>query len=435
MWKNHADGDFPPRPCQHDAKGCGVMYVARIAGIILTGLVLSCQAAGAAGPDRPFQIGRWSGGAYTDDRTGAFSHCSAGVVYDSGLNLFVVSTAGHGWWLGFTDPHWSLTPNGSLSVKLRFDGRPPVDAIAAIPNGQLLLVPMPDDSRLIDTFTHSSQLTVDAQEPSFSLNLDGTSKVIAELTNCVRTAVALEAPARRSPPAASAPQTTTRTEPSTPSAGVTPPASPPPPTAPQATAAIEPPAPSAAAPASAAATAPAASASAPPVVLAPRSTLMARDPTEVEEVRLTKSFLMAAHLPNAHLVDTDKPSALASFRAVWRSDDASGAVKIIPPTRDVSGIGIATELISVDPRLCKGNFASARSRDVVDNAEVYRAVLSCSDGQGELTAQYFITSRRQGGFVVFVVIGDTGSGDVATVDGEKADLFDRAVIQAVGSED
>jgi hypothetical protein len=162
---------------------------------------------------------------------------------------------------------------------------------------------------------------------------------------------------------------------------------------------------------------------------------MARDPTEVEEVRLAKSFLMAAHLPNAHLVDTDKPAALASFRAVWRSDDATGAVKIIPPARDVSGIGIATELISVDPRLCKGNFASARSRDVVDNAEVYRAVLSCSDGQGELTAQYFITSRRQGGFVVFVVIGDTGSSDVATAEGEKADLFDRAVIQAVGSED
>jgi hypothetical protein len=93
------------------------------------------------------------------------------------------------------------------------------------------------------------------------------------------------------------------------------------------------------------------------------------------------------------------------------------------------------ELISVDPRVCKGNFASARSRDVVDNAEVYRAVLSCSDGHGELTAQYFITSRRQGGFVVFVVIGDTRSSDATTADGEKADLFGRAAVQAVGSQD
>ena len=160
--------DSPPHPCQHGVNGRVVMYLARIVGIALTVLVASCHPADAAGPYRPFQIGLWSGGAYTDDRTGAFSHCSAGVVYDSGLNLFVVDTAGHGWWLGFTDPHWSLTANASLPVKLRFDGRAPVDAIAAIPNSQLLLVPMPDDSHLIETFKHSSQMTVNAQEPPVS---------------------------------------------------------------------------------------------------------------------------------------------------------------------------------------------------------------------------------------------------------------------------
>jgi len=372
------------------------MYLARIAGIALTGLVVSCHPADAAGPYRPFQIGLWSGGAYTDDRTGAFSHCSAGVVYDSGLNLFVVGTAGHGWWLGFADPHWSLTANASLPVKLRFDVRAPVDAIAAIPNSQLLLVPMPDDSHLIETFKHSSQMTVNAQEPPVSLNLDGTSKVISELTNCVRNAAALETRGPAPPPTTSALQTA---------------------------AAAEPPAP------------PGPAAPAPSAALAPRSTLVARDATELEEIRLTKSFLMAAHLPNAHLVDTDKPAALAGFRAVWRSDNAAGAVRIIPPGRDVSGIRIATELIFVDPRLCKGNFASARSREVIGNAEVYRAVLSCSDAHGELTAQYFITPRQQSGFVVFAVIGDTRPAEAATADGEKADLFDRAAVQAAGSRD
>ena len=101
----------------------------------------------------------------------------------------------------------------------------------------------------------------------------------------------------------------------------------------------------------------------------------------------------------------------------------------------MSGIGIATELIFVDPRLCKGNFASTRARDVIGNAEVYRAVLSCSDAHGELTAQYFITPRQQGGFVVFAIIGDTRPAQAATADGEKADLFDRAAVQAAGSRD
>ena len=60
------------------------------------------------------------GGAYIDDRTGSFSHCSAGVVYDSGINLFVVSTEAYGWWFGFTSPHWSLTPSASIPVELQF---------------------------------------------------------------------------------------------------------------------------------------------------------------------------------------------------------------------------------------------------------------------------------------------------------------------------
>jgi hypothetical protein len=115
--------------------GGGVMSLARTAALAATALFLLCSAARAAGPYRPFQTGLWLGGAYTDDRTGSFSHCSAGVVYDGGINLFVVSTEGHGWWLGFTSPQWSLTPSASTPVKLQFDGRPPVEVLGTIADG------------------------------------------------------------------------------------------------------------------------------------------------------------------------------------------------------------------------------------------------------------------------------------------------------------
>jgi hypothetical protein len=67
-----------------------------------------------------------------------------GVVYDGGINLFVVGTEGHGWWLGFTSPNWSLTPSASIPVKMQFDGRAPAEVLGTIVNGQLLLVPAPD---------------------------------------------------------------------------------------------------------------------------------------------------------------------------------------------------------------------------------------------------------------------------------------------------
>jgi hypothetical protein len=48
-------------------------------------LVWSETAAQAAGPLRPFQVGLWSGGAWTNDQTGTFSHCAVGVNYNSGI--------------------------------------------------------------------------------------------------------------------------------------------------------------------------------------------------------------------------------------------------------------------------------------------------------------------------------------------------------------
>jgi hypothetical protein len=352
------------------------MSFARTAALAATALFLFCSAGGAAGPFRPFQIGLWLGGAYTDDRTGSFSHCSAGVVYDGGINLFVVSTEAHGWWLGFTSPHWSLDPSAGIPVKLQFDGRPPAEVLGTIADGQLLLVPAPDESHLMDTFRRSSKIAVTAQERSFSLTLAATSGVLSELANCVRNSVALDTPVPTAPP-------------------------------------------------------PAAAATAPPQ---PANALVARGATEVEEIRLAQNFLLGAGLPNANLIDTGKPAALANFTAVWRSDEAAGAVKIILPGRDVSGVGIASDLISVDPKLCKGDFAAARSSEVVDGSVVFRAALSCVEGRDDRTAQYFVTPRRRGGFVVFAIIGNHGAGASASNQLDP-DPLGRAVIQAIGADD
>jgi hypothetical protein len=392
------------------------MFFARLAAVALTALVVSSEAANAAGPYRPFQFGLWSGGAYTDDRTGGFSHCSAGVAYDSGIDMFIVSTAAHGWWLGFTNPQWSLTPSPSVPVKLRFDGRLPVDGLATVANGQLLLVPMPEDSHLIDNFRRSSQLTVIAQEQTFSLSLGGTSSVLAELTGCVRNSIALETSPTPSPPAPAS----DGLEAHAPTALQAPPsvqAVPPAPGSLEAQAPPSPPAPASLSP-SGASRAP-----------------VAQIAAELEEVKLATNFLLAARLPNAHLIDADKPAALASFRAVWRSDDAAGAVKLIPPGRELTGMAIASDLISVDPKLCKGNFASSRSRGAVDRGVVFRAALSCADGQHDRTAQYFITPRPKGGFVVFAVIGNYAADGGSPANAQEIDSLNRAAVQAVGPDD
>ena len=377
----------PVRTCATQHRGFAFSCISR-AFFACAVLLLSSLPAAAAGPYRPFQSGLWSGGAYTDDRTGKFSHCSAGVVYDGGTDMFVVSTEAHGWWLGFTNPHWALGPSGDLPVELNFDDHRPVEIPGTVASPELLLVPMSDNSQLIDTFRRSSQLKVVARERSFSLGLDGTATVMAELANCVRLSAPTES---RSPgmPAANA--------------GAPPPQSPPP--------ALQP----------------------APLALAGTARLQrAEDPAEPEEIKLAKNFLLAARLPNARLIDTDKPPALAGFKAVWKSDDAAGAVKIIPPGPEVSGLAIASELIAVDPQLCKGDFAAARSSTAIDRGMVYSASLSCTDAQSERSTHYFVAPRQKGGLVVFAVIAGYPERSASAVR-EKFDLFNKAAVQAVGT--
>ncbi|MBV8119291.1 MAG: hypothetical protein JO081_05045 [Alphaproteobacteria bacterium] len=590
------------------------MSLVRFAAAVIAASVLWIAPAAAGGPQHPFKYGYWSGGAYTDDHTGAFTHCSAGVAYDSGINLFVLVTQKYHWWLGFIDPKWSLTPNVKAPIRLRLDGAAPFDRMATIPNGQLLLVPLPDSSRLIDAFRHSSELAVNVEGQSFYFRLNETPAIMDRLGNCVRTAAAVQdkmpssetvtappseakagpadqpakssalppaaasAATASSPPPAAPPKTTASASaadtassaqpaaggtpdataaasgPSSPSTKAaaspsaadsspsalaapfgTPSASPANPArsaaASDTTAAasdarqkstpipttgslspharsgnvgpdaaklgdasnpahqpLSSPAPSSAAtpqsvqttstarpvttarreadgspeskqrspdtsgaalqPSSPPPRAPDATGQTPPVSGVPHLAFTAVSPvppglafplepasaTALEELRLATDFLAKARLPEAHLVGADKPAALADFAAVWRADDAAGAVKIIPPAADTSAVDIASNLITVDPQVCKGDFAAARYRTPVGNSAVFSAVLSCSEANERRVTEYFIAPRHQGGFVVFAVIRRVGVGEVPDFDRHTLDELARAAIQAAGGE-
>ncbi len=480
------------------------MSYARIAAIVAAALIWWGGEANAAGPLRAFRAGFWSGGAYTDDRTGSFTHCSAGVAYDSGINMFILVTDAGRWWLGFVDRQWAFAPQAKLPVALRFDGGPRAALVATIPNRQVVLVLLPDDERMIDRLRRSSELSLIADGQSDLFKLNGASAAMAELANCVQRSVALEARASPAPP-----RTLAATEPAiesapalSPTIGRAPAETPPPATAEPTAAApprgnggapAAPPGNGTAPPASAAAAstspaprvatppepasrepapppaAPPARASAAPVpaeaaplafTATPGGRFAALDvprppigdaapafslpqaadalppttPTDFEEVQLAQDFFIAAQLPNARIVVTDKPAALASFAAVWRSDNSAGAVKIIPPGPDVSGIGIASNLIAVDPLMCNGDFASARSSSQIDNGMVYSATLSCTEEDEERTARYFITPRPRGGFVVFAVVGTSRAGAIAAASARQSiDALAKAAVRAVGN--
>jgi hypothetical protein len=92
-------------------------------------LFLSVTTAHAAGLMRPFHFGLWSGGAYTNEQTGSFSHCAAIVPYNSGILMAATVNRFFQWSLAFTHPQWALTPKSQIPVELHFDGGPPFSVV------------------------------------------------------------------------------------------------------------------------------------------------------------------------------------------------------------------------------------------------------------------------------------------------------------------
>ena len=70
-----------------------------------------------------FHIGHWQGGAYTNDTTGAFSHCAAAASYLNGISLSIGQNANREWLIGFIDPSWNLPEGQSFPIELTFDGQ------------------------------------------------------------------------------------------------------------------------------------------------------------------------------------------------------------------------------------------------------------------------------------------------------------------------
>jgi hypothetical protein len=340
---------------------------------VLASLFLATGAADAAGPFRPFQMGLWSGGAWTNDQTGAFSHCAASVPYQSGITMFAAVNRSYSWSLGFGDPRWTLSPKTQIPIELHFDAGPAFNVFGTVIAPTLVEVPMPDNSKLINTFRYSAQMNALAQGQVFTFNLTGTSRIMVQLASCVRTELALET-----------------TQPSRAPVAV------------------------------------------PQAPSAPPQGPVASQEAQIEEMQLATNFLLAARLSSARvLTRPETPIELSSFGAAWKADDALGGVKIFLPRPGLTGLEIASDLIGADSQTCRGKFASARTSDLVDSDVVFRASSSCVDSENDRAAQYFIAPRSKGGFVAFMVLAVTAAERQANEGNEKGDLFKKAALTAV----
>lgn len=314
--------------------------------------------------------GQWNGGAYNDDQTKRFSHCAAGVPYRSGITLFVSVTRSFEWILGFYNPAWNLTPGQTVSVAISFDGGPPWSGTAFVRSTNFVTVPMAPNSQLINAFRHSTVMTANASGQVFIFNLNGTSRLMPGLAQCVQSELAME---QGQPPAVSHPES--RSQPQ-----------------------------------------------------------QGGDSLELAATRIASNLLLEAKLPNAHLLSrADTPEPIRGLGVAWKSDAGVGAVEILSPSAGKDAQDIASQLITTDAAACKGDFGSGRSSELIDNTVVTKAFTGCKASSGSTMIRYFILHHEGAGYVVYA-LASGGQSEPAADSTLADTKFEPAAIKAAFSQ-
>ena len=289
---------------------------------------------------------------------------------------------GAGWALGFHNPKWTLTNNQTFQIALTFDGQAPFNVQGAAISGNLIRVPMPVDSALIAQFRKAKAMTAFTQGQLFQFKLDQTAQLLPTLANCV-SVVKQQGIANAGDfsvkPAAKA-------------AVATPPAG---------------------------------------GSLKPSAPQNVSPEMQIEAIELASNFILKTTLHNPRVLNrSETPIAVASTGAAWSSDEAIGFVRIVPPKDGVKGLDVASAVVAMDALECKGKFASGRTSELVDSDVVFRGFSSCDDSSGPRISQYFIVSRKKGGFVLFSVVSSMKTDEAKAVAKEErlADFRKAALV-------
>ena len=144
--------------------------------------VFICSAE-AAGPYGSIKVGAWIGGAFTDDNTGAFSHCAATTTYANGTTLVVGQGATSSWIIGFANPAFHYSKGESVPIDIVFDGQSVARVFANAASQIMITAPMPPN--VARTMQKSSMMAATTAGGTYQFNLTSIGPLMPMLVSCV----------------------------------------------------------------------------------------------------------------------------------------------------------------------------------------------------------------------------------------------------------
>ncbi len=153
--------------------------------LAVLGLCASVSAARAATLEE-LNINGWVVGAYSDNRTGLFTHCATSVPYRSGTTLLFHLSRSYQWSMGLHNRAWRNTPGAAINLMYFIDNGPPIRVTAVVNNLGVVSIPLADSRALFEKFKKGRRLFVVDSRERFGFDLANSSKALDAVYGCVQ---------------------------------------------------------------------------------------------------------------------------------------------------------------------------------------------------------------------------------------------------------
>jgi hypothetical protein len=160
---------------------------------LLAGLALAPLSA-RADVLRAWQSGDWKVGAFANDETKSFAQCRASRALDPRTTLLLVYARTGNWLVALASsfPYQSAVGT-SQQMTLRFDQSANWSVPARTATINMVEAMISGTPDLVDAFRRYNQVTIETTDGHRgSLNLEGTTRLMGELQQCVQTQLATE---------------------------------------------------------------------------------------------------------------------------------------------------------------------------------------------------------------------------------------------------
>jgi hypothetical protein len=311
-----------------------------------------------------YTVAGWTAGAYSFEGTREFSHCAMSASYNSGISLFFFVDRAFTWSIAFANTAWHLNEGDKYPLQMFVDGRGPIHATAEAGGTDFVIVPVDDNGPIFQRFRKGYVLRVLAAGQVFEFNLDGTSRGLASLVDCVSRYIAFGGSSNKANPFVAA--------------------------------------------------GPSPSASSPDF--------------RAEATTVLANLLSTAGATGYHIMEKEEtPADFANNHVVWTGADYLGTFNVVSEPWDGGPEALLTSLLSRDAQSCAGNYASKRGSSPTSSAfKDAVAVSTCQIGSETFIAFYAAYPRNKGGYYIGALITAAAGEKQRQVESEAAELRDAA---------